>query len=321
MPRPYNTQNSRSSPSSTSSSSSSPSSYKKREKVAPTGIKAITSLLMPMELWDVNNIRDLRFLGTDGLPPKIEAPHITLLDSFSSSDRFQNAAVKFTRALEHIKPFRVEFKTFKYFTHANGSFTLYLEPEPEGHKQLVQLQRSLHNACFGFTMLEHKLLPHKFTPHMSLGKVGSKDKLDNLIKQYSASWVTVSFEVKEIYLMSKLLHDTVVRHVVPLGSKSAPLSLSPSPPRFEPIPFPPGDQSSININWIPRGATDADLLNLFASHGALSAQVLFKTIQHKDYTKGWGHVIFKDIPTRDAVIAIRDSFALMGSRLELFPCD
>jgi len=278
---------------------------------------------MPRELWDVNNIRDLRFLGTDGLPPKIEAPHITLLDSFSSSDRFKDAAVKFARALERTAPFTLEFKTFKYFTHRNGNFTLYLDPEPEGHKELVVLQRTLYNACFGFTMLEHKLLPHKFVPHLSLGKVASKERLDDLIQQYAASWVTLRFEVKEIYLMSKLLHDTVVRYVIPLGAKlphvQAQLPLY--PPCFEPIAFPPGEQYSININWIPHGATDVELLEMFKPHGAIAAQVVFKSIKHDDFTKGWGHVIFKDLSSRDAVVQKGDTFVMRRSRLEIFPCD
>lgn len=40
--------------------------------LVPTGIKVITSMLLPHSTWDKNNIRDLRFTETHGLPPKIE---------------------------------------------------------------------------------------------------------------------------------------------------------------------------------------------------------------------------------------------------------
>jgi len=51
----------------------------------------------------------------------------------------------------------------------------------------------------------------------------------------------------------------------------------------------------------------------------VSAVVVFKTIDAKDYTKGWGNVVFGSRKERDDVLGKR--FFLFKKELEIFPCD
>jgi 2'-5' RNA ligase len=276
---------------------------------------------MPKEHWETNSIRDLRFLGTAGLPPKTEAPHITLLDSFSSPDRMEEARRLFTEAAQTVEPFTITLKTLKYFEHKARGFTLYLDPEMEptedGHYPLSVLQERLYNNYRHADWLEFKTPPSKFTPHVSLGKVSTKEELDDIMRRYGENWTPITFEVKEIYLMSKLVHDTVVRFAIPLGAKPSLVR----EPLFEEHSFPPGNQYSININWIPPYSTEDDVCGVFRSYRPVSAQLIFKNLgSDSSYIKGWGNVIFETKADRDRAL-LDNSFYLRGKKLEIFPCD
>jgi len=285
------------------------------------GVKGITALMLPKEVWHMNNMGAMRVDETDGLPPKIEAPHISLLDSFSATDRFAQVSTLFQEVAAEIEPFQVRLDTLHSFQHRQSrGYTLYVVPEVEfGHSNedpLLLLQRKLYTKLKdnGVSFLEFKMLPDKYKPHVSLGKVGTKEKLDQMLRHFAKTWQPIVFTVQEICLCSKLVHDTVVRTVVPLG-KHALLGGS----LLQIVPFPTGEEYSININWIPAGTTDAELLKVFCSYGGIKAQVVFKTIEKKSYTKGWGHVTFKSRQDRDN--ALQGRFQIRQSRLEIFPCD
>jgi len=291
--------------------------HSRKVRAVPTGIKAITSLLLPKSVWHLNDIANLRLTGTDGLPPKTVAPHITLLDSFSSNDRFEKVAVLFKEAVSNIEPFEITIKQFRYFTHSSErGYTLYLEPEIFYHDKnpLLELQRLLYEQVnnSGLEWLEHKMTPRKFTPHVSLGKVSTKVKLDEVLQKYQPTWETITFRVTEIYILSKLVHDTVIRHVIPLGKFQS------HPPQFDIVPFPNGTYS-VNVNWVPAGSNSDDLRDVFKAYKAVSALVVFKTIDAKDFTKGWGNVVFSCRNDRDKVLGNR--FFLFSKELEIFPCD
>jgi len=271
-------------------------------------------------VWDLNNIRNLRFTETQGLPPKTEAPHVTLLDSFSSPDRMAEAARRFREAAAEIEPFEVSLKGLKYFTHGQKrGFTIYVEPEIEhnslGQNPLNELQRKLYGACVegNFTMLEDAYRPSKFVPHVSLGKISTREELDQALEKYGKSWQEIKFKVTQFQIMSKLVHDTVVRYVIPLGK--VPITEI----DFDQVPFPTDGTYSINVNWVPPETTDADLLAAFPNTGALKAQVVFKTIDRKSYTKGWGNVSFPSKKIRDEVL--QKNWSVNRQRLEIFPCD
>lgn len=281
-----------------------------------TGLKVITSILMPKEFWDVNGIRDLRFLGTAGLPPKIEAPHITLLDTFSCQDRMKEAYELFKEVAQDIEPFDVTLKELCHFEHgAQKGFTLYLNPEIEkieGDKTgLDLLYEKLMARCPHFNWLESR----PFSPHVSLGKIKTAEELARVKAEYGSNWQTITFTVREFQIMSKLVHDTVVRYTVPLGRPRDLLI-----PHFDPFPFPIDGTYSININWVPRNTTKDQLLKVFEPDGGIRAEVEFKSLgSDASYSKGWGNVVFRNKAERDK--ALSRTYSIQGSNLEIFACD
>jgi len=302
-----------------SSGSHSTSPKKEVRSSVPTGIKVITSLLLPRDVWHINDIGQLR-LDTDGLPPKTEAPHITLLDSFSSPDRIVKAATVFREAAAQIEPFEIELKKICYFSHSKRGWTIYAQPDVllvNNKNPLKELQRLLYQGVSksDCEWLEFKTTPQKFLPHVSLGKVSSQEKLEQIQTKLSQSWQPIRFRVQEIFLLSKLVHDTTVRYVIPLGGIP-----EGSPGDFLPVAFPEGTYS-ININWIPPGSSDEDLRDLFAKvyNTVVEAKIIFKTIEKQNYTKGWGNVVFTNKAHRDN--AISKKWILHSKPLELFPCD
>jgi len=191
----------------------------------------------------------------------------------------------------------------------------FLNPEIkpiEGSKTPLDLLYSkLMARCPHFTWLESK----KFSPHVSLGKVKTAEDLERVKREYGANWVPITFVIKEFQVMSKLMHDTVVRFTIPLG-KSRDIQI----PHFAPFPFPENGFYSININWIPRGSTKQDLLAVFSAHGGVEADLVFKSLgSDPNYAKGWGHVIFQTRQQRDD--ALKRPWSLRGGNLEVFPCD
>jgi len=181
---------------------------------------------------------------------------------------------------------------------------------------LFELQKLLYHSVTkaGGEWLEFHTPPEKFLPHISIGKVSSEEKLQQVKSQLSKDWQPIRFTVKEIYLLSKLVHDTTVRYVIPLGGFPESRETD-----FKPVPF-PSDSYSININWIPPGATDSDLNEVFAKYyKVLEAKVIFKTIEQKNYVKGWGNVVFANKAERDEALAKK--WTLFDKPLELFPCD
>jgi len=222
----------------------------------------------------------------------------------------------FTEVAAEIQPFEVTLKELKHFVHGEKrGHTLYLDPEvtllEDGTSPLQNLYDKLMARSRHLNWLEGK----KFSPHVSLGKIKSPEELIKVKKEYGENWKTITWTVTEFQVMSKLVHDTVVRYTIPLG-----VSRDIRIPHFPSIPFPNDGSYSININWIPRGSLTRDLLQCFSGDGATDAKIEFKSLGcDSSYLKGWGNVTFKTKEQRDK--ALTKSYQLRGARLEIFPCD
>jgi len=228
----------------------------------------------------------------------------------------KEAVAIFTEVAQDIPPFEVTLKELCHFQHGvQKGFTLYLNPEiaeiEPGKTPLLLLYERLMEKTKHLTWLESK----SFSPHVSLGKIKTADELAAVKKKYGENWTPIKFTVKEFQVMSKLLHDTVVRYTIPLG-RPRDINI----PDFESFPLPNNTTYSININWVPAGATKQDLQAVFTADGAIDADVVFKSLgSDASYSKGWGHVTFQTKEQRDA--ALKKSYVLGGSNLEIFPCD
>eukprot|EP01105_Mastigella_eilhardi_P018934 TRINITY_DN4427_c0_g1_i1.p1 TRINITY_DN4427_c0_g1~~TRINITY_DN4427_c0_g1_i1.p1 ORF type:complete len:292 (-),score=113.04 TRINITY_DN4427_c0_g1_i1:48-923(-) len=196
-----------------------------RSPVAPVfSGPAFTSFVMysslvalpPPEFW--KPIVDIK---RNHMNPRIKRPpypHMTLLQPFVSADRFDDAARHLREALRGFAPFHVRIARFEIYENG-GSATLYLAPEvtPSGSMQ------ALFVACrAAFPQLD----PKPFDPHIGVGYFRSVAQARALQARYQRGWRTIDFDVKEIYLVSRIAEDTPfeVRRVIALGpTETAPL--------------------------------------------------------------------------------------------------
>ena len=83
--------------------------------------------------------------------------------------------------------------------HGKEKYTVWLAPEPE--EQVVRLQSLLQavapdcNEGSGFAS--------GFVPHLSVGQVKGKKRMQKLIGELQSRWQSISFSVQEISLISR----------------------------------------------------------------------------------------------------------------------
>ena len=144
------------------------------------------------------------------------------------------ASEKIRQGLSLIAPFTVTLtrSSFSHFTHRKNC-TMWLSPlQPEvtpsaeasacadkrtsgePHPVIVQIQDLLLRL---FPHLDTS--EHAFQPHLSLGQFLPKD-IESRKSAFKEGWGDVTFDVNEIYLISRTNFDDPfhVRHAVPLGT-------------------------------------------------------------------------------------------------------
>lgn len=174
-------------------------------------------------------------------------------------DEFRAAAERIRLGLEHVPPFRITFpkEAFGYFAHRKKT-TMWLKPleeaspnasphlptpineensgglfhgeaaeaassfrsgeERSSHPAVIDLQAKLVDLFPDFKDL-NTISEKGFQPHLSLGQFKPKIVKD-FVSKFQQDWQEISFDVKEIYLISRVdFHDPFhIRHSVPLGS-------------------------------------------------------------------------------------------------------
>jgi 2'-5' RNA ligase len=124
-------------------------------------------------------------------------PHITLIYPFRPRDDFEGLTDVFKEASSAIPPFEIKLAAFKYFRHGHGGFTLWLEPEPG--EPLAALHDALRNVVPDCD--DVRRFAGGFKPHLSVGQATSREHTLKLIESLHASWLPISFEVREISLI------------------------------------------------------------------------------------------------------------------------
>ena len=176
---------------------------------------------------------------------------------------FPDAAEKMKSGLAKIPPFKMTFSkdSFGYFSHRKSA-TLWLKPavcestdaiaietdldtkdstevseasknslaqsshcnttSPPQHQQVVlDLQSELEELFPDFKELG-TISELGFQPHLSLGQFKPKE-VENARVKFQQDWSDISFDLKEIYLISRADYDDPfhIRHTVPLGTDLA----------------------------------------------------------------------------------------------------
>jgi poly(A) polymerase len=173
----------------------------------------------PPELWQP--IVDIK---RNHMNPRIKRPpypHITLLAPFVEQHYFDQAAEQLRAALADIEPFRVDIPRIEMFDN-RSSFTVYLEPHICDAERAGAFEQIYDRVVRVFPASAQKT----FTPHIGIAFTRNRTDALQWLERYQRAWQPMSFEIKEVYINSRIGQDEPfeVRKVIPLGSAvTAPL--------------------------------------------------------------------------------------------------
>lgn len=126
-------------------------------------------------------------------------PHITLIYPFRPEDDYLDLSRKFSDVCKFIEPFEIFLRQFNFFKHGKQKFTMWLSPEPiELIKNFQATILEVVPDCNDVNKFEHG-----FTPHLSVGQIQSKKKLEETIKMLQKKWSAIHFFLNEIYFISR----------------------------------------------------------------------------------------------------------------------
>jgi 2'-5' RNA ligase len=115
-------------------------------------------------------------------------PHITLVYPFRPMDDFSVLREPLTAAVARLPAFDVALAEFKTFRHRRD-YTIWLNLVP--HEPSVELHEVLSQAS-----LAEPSTTSRFQPHLSVGQVQGKDKMQRLVGELQTAWKPVSFRVE-----------------------------------------------------------------------------------------------------------------------------
>jgi len=126
-------------------------------------------------------------------------PHITLIYPFRPENQFNNLETKFSEICCQINSFEITLSKFKYFEHRYKNFTLWLDPVPNQLIQQLQLEiLKIVPDCNDVNKFKEG-----FNPHLSVGQLQGNNKLKFTLHTLQKSWKEITFEVDEIYIISR----------------------------------------------------------------------------------------------------------------------
>ena len=120
-------------------------------------------------------------------------PHITLIYPFLSEDDFPALHVPLKAAVSRLPGFDVTLVEFKTFRHRRENYTVWLQPEPP--EPLVELQAALLKASSGQS---NPSSGKRFQPHLSVGQVQGKERMNCLVEELQAAWQPMTFRVDRV---------------------------------------------------------------------------------------------------------------------------
>jgi len=124
-------------------------------------------------------------------------PHITLLYPFLPTSEFEEKAHRFRSHLREIEPFELRLTEIRYFKHARETFTLWLAPEPA--EAVIQLQERLWRAAPECD--DTRQFPNGFVPHLSIGQVARRSRLNEVLSSLQREWRELCFRVDAVAMI------------------------------------------------------------------------------------------------------------------------
>lgn len=168
-----------------------PQAVRIREKTHKTAVV----LIPPRELWGpiqaIRELHDRQF--------RRWMPHITLVYPFHPVAEFARDVPQLRQVCRALSPFPVELAEIRWFHHREQGFTLWLAPQPR--KALVDLQRALVRAVPDCDELTR--FAQGFEPHLSLGQVHAKGRLEKVVQRLQDGWQPIAFTAERISLIAR----------------------------------------------------------------------------------------------------------------------
>jgi 2'-5' RNA ligase len=123
-------------------------------------------------------------------------PHITLLYPFRPQAEFAALTEPLRQACSGLRPFQVELNAFQFFQHG-PSYTIWLAPEPKD--SLQELQATLWRVVPDCD--DTRRFQGGYTPHLSVGQVQGRGRVESLLRSLQEHWEPLRFEVSQVSLI------------------------------------------------------------------------------------------------------------------------
>jgi 2'-5' RNA ligase len=126
-------------------------------------------------------------------------PHINVLYPFLEAASAPATQARLREACRAVAPFRIVLRSLRFFRHGRQRFTMWLAPDPA--EPIVALHRALLRtfpACDDLSRF-----PGGFTPHLSVGQVSGREKLETLLRELRAGWEPLVWPVSTVTLIRR----------------------------------------------------------------------------------------------------------------------
>ena len=126
-------------------------------------------------------------------------PHITLVYPFRPESEYLNLERVYSEKCIYIKQFEISLRKFNFFTHGKESFTIWLDPEPSD--SIITLQAKILEIAQDCNDVNK--FKNGYKPHLSLGQIKWKSKLDKVINKLRKNWKEVNFLLDKVHFISR----------------------------------------------------------------------------------------------------------------------
>ena len=152
-------------------------------------------IIPPLEKW--TSIQEIRKIYDRNIHRWM--PHITLIYPFRPEKEYLNLKKAFSEKCKNIKKFKISLKKLKYFTHRKNIFTIWLDPEP--NDSIISLQAKILEITPDCNDVNK--FKNGYRPHLSLGQIKGKSKLDKVINKLQKTWKEISFLLDKVHFISR----------------------------------------------------------------------------------------------------------------------
>jgi len=184
----------------------------------------ILTAIAPHEFWPM--VQPFR---TQFVPDIRCGPHLNLLDPFVMPEHFEEAARILRPNLAQLSPVTAHLRAARFARQVYPkSATLYVEVEFEpadGFQRILDTALKVFPQCNDLVVNAHT---GRHVPHVTLGKFATEGELEEALKVIKTTWKDSSFDIREVYMLSRVGADPFeILQVIQLGKEPRPSLMGP----------------------------------------------------------------------------------------------